>query len=557
MSFFYGGAMAVSPDGRWLVFPATGDDGVSRYWLRSLDTVEARALPGTEGAYVPVAWTADSRHVIFSLLGVGGQLGGQILKADIQGGPPQALGPMPPGAINGATSNRDVILFGSSAVGQPLFRIPIAGGAASPVTVLRDGETGHKFPQFLPGGRRFLYFRVSNDPEKAGIYVGSIDVAPDAQSLDRVLATSRQAYYAPPVGAGSGHLVFMRDTTLMAQPFDPDALHLSGNAVPVAQGIDSFAPVSYALFGVSDSGTLVYRTGVSTGFSIVSFDEARRQQGAFGEPGVYSTPAVSPDGTRVAVARGSVGDRDIWIIDTTRNTTQRFTFDGADDFSPVWSPDGTSIAFASTRSGQARVYVKPADGLGEEQVLTDQPGTPTSWSPDGRSLLFSGVGRNGSADIWVLSNPGRPDATPRPVLATDFIEQAGQFSPDGRWIVYTSNESGATEVYVRPFVPDGAAGAGGVKYLVSRGLANFPRWRGTTIFYTSSLTFDLLAVDVDTSQGFRAGIPQRLFTAPPPLLPSGWELSPGGDRFYFMSTPDGGKAAPFTVVVNWAASLAP
>jgi Tol biopolymer transport system component len=202
--------------------------------------------------------------------------------------------------------------------------------------------------------------------------------------------------------------------------------------------------------------------------------------------------------------------------------------------------------------------MKPADGLGEERLLTDQPGTPSSWSKDGRYLLFTSGWSKTLADIWVLSNPGDAEAKPGPVLVTEFAEQQGQFSPDGRWIAYYSNESSVAEIYVRPFAPGGSSGAGGAKYLVSRGFSIDPRWQGdgARLFYVSATTLDLMAVDIDTSRGFQAGTPERLFTAPRPLLPTGWSLAPSGDRFVFVATPDGGKPAPFTVVLNWAAALA-
>jgi hypothetical protein len=255
MKFLYGDFMAVSPDGHWMVFPATGEDGVGRYWLRSLETVEARPLPGTETAYVPAAWTSDSRSVIFTL-----QDSPKLYKTDIQGGPPQALAESP-GALNGATSNKDgVVVFGVFAP-NPLFRVSDAGGTVVPVTALTKGETNHRWPQFLPDGRHFLYMRVSVDPDRTGVYVGSVDAKPEEQSPTRLLATNRQAYYAAAAKGGTGHLVFMRDTTLMAQAFDPVRLAFAGKPAPIADNVDSFAAAAAGLFSVSETGTLVYRPG--------------------------------------------------------------------------------------------------------------------------------------------------------------------------------------------------------------------------------------------------------------------------------------------------------
>ena len=407
-----------------------------------------------------------------------------IKKVDIHGGPPQVLGEML-GGFNGATSSKEgVIAFASSQFAAPVFRIPAAGGPAVPVTVLAEGDVGHKYPQFLPDGRRFLYLRISRDPNKTGVYVGSIDAGPDVQNHERVLATSRQAYYAAPAATGPGHLIFLRDTTLLAQPFDPDRLELSGEAVPIAEGVESFAGQSYGMFSVSDTGTLAYRSGVGEKLSVTWLDQRGRLEGVLGEPGEYANPAVSPDATRIAVALGKAGARDIWIIDVARNTTQRFTFDPANDDNPVWSPDGSNIVFSSTRRGQTQLYMKPADGLGEERLMIEQPGVPTSWSKDGHYLLFTVTSAKTLNDIWVLPDPGRADAKPIELFATESNEENGQFSPDVRWIAYAA-ERPNIQVYVRPFSPKAGAGATGARYLVSRGLSRFPtvagRWRATVL----------------------------------------------------------------------------
>jgi Tol biopolymer transport system component/predicted Ser/Thr protein kinase len=552
MKFFAGGAMAVSPDGHWMVFPATGEDGVGRYWLRSLDTVEARALPGTEGAFVPAAWSWDSRYVVFTTLG-----NNKLMKVDIQGGPPQTVADLP-NQINGAAWTRDGVILAGTVNGGALLRVSASGGVPSPATVLAPGETNHKFPQILPDGRHFLYLRISADPNKMGVYAGSIDSKPEDQSQQRLLATNREAYYAPSANGGQGHLIFLRDTTLMAQPFDPAKLQLSGEPAAIADGVDSFTGANYGLFSVSDTGALVYRAGAGSKLVPTWFDQNGNAAGVLGEPGEYISPAVSPDGMRVAVAvaAGSGGAHDIWMLDVARNSSTRFTFDPADDGSPVWSPDGKSIVFASTRKGDSRLYIKPADGSGEERPLTDQPGVPTNWSKDGRFLLFTSGSPRTGVDIWVLPNPGlgSGDTKPMPLLATQFNESNAQISPDGRWIAYATNESSASAVYVRPFSAEAAGG--GAKWLISKGISLFPRWRsdGKQLLYTG-ISLDLMAVDIDTSKGFQAGTPRRLFTAPPPLVNVGWSMTADAKRFLFITTANGGRPAPFTVVLNWAAGL--
>jgi Tol biopolymer transport system component/tRNA A-37 threonylcarbamoyl transferase component Bud32 len=559
MRFFYGGFMVVSPDGRWMVFPATGEDKVNRYWLRSLETVEARPLPGTEGAYVPAAWSWDSRYVIFSSLN-----GAKLQRVDIQGGPPQTLADIPAsGGLNGATSNKaGEIVFASFAT-NPLFRVKAEGGQVVPVTALAPGESNHRWPQFLPDGRHFLYQRVSSDPNRMGVYVGSVDAKPDAQSLTRVIATNRQAYYAPPVGGGAGHLISLRGTTLMAQPFDPVRLELAGEPVPIAEGVESFALATGGLFSVSESGTLVYRVGPGPNVVPTWFDQQGKPAGTLAEPDDYANAVISPDGTRIAISRGEAGSRNLWVIEVASGTATQLTFDPADDDNPVWSPDGRNIAFSSTRTGQPKVYVKTADGSSEERLLADRPGIPTSWSTDSRILLVTSATPSTGDDIWAFSNPGRPagEGEVRPVLTTSSVESQGQLSPDGRWLAYVSNESSTGDsVYVRPFATDGETGAAGAgaRWLISGGeFGRFPRWHpdGKRLFYTGVSNSAVMVVDIDTSKGFRAGTQRRLVDVPPPLVPVGWSLTPDAERFLFITTPNGGRPTPFVVVLNWAAAL--
>ena len=238
MTFINGTSMAVSPDGRWMVFSAMGDDGQTRYYIRALDGVDVRALPGTEGpSGNRASWSYDSRWVIFA----NNLSGGQLKKVDIQGGPPQNIAAFP-GLLNGAGWNSDGVIIAGvlGAVGHPILRIPASGGQATPITALAPGERAHAWPQFLPDGKHFLYLRISSDANKTGIYVGSIEAQPNQQGMQRLLATDRQAFYAPAPGGGAGHLIFMRGAALMAQPFDPGKMILSGEPVAIADGIDSF-----------------------------------------------------------------------------------------------------------------------------------------------------------------------------------------------------------------------------------------------------------------------------------------------------------------------------
>jgi len=548
MTFINQAAMAVSPDGRWMVFPAFGEDGARHYFIRALDGVEVRALPGPNTAQPPAAWSYDSRWVVFAAGG------GKIQKVDIQGGPAQNIADFP-GLLSGASWNPDgVIIAGASFGANPILRIPAAGGQATPATALAPGEGGHLWPQFLPDGKHFLYLRVSSDPDKPGVYIGSIEAKPAEQSMQRLLATDRQAYYAPDPGGAAGHLIFMRGATLMAQPFDPGKLTLSGEPAAIADSVDSFGVTSHGLFSVSNTGALVYRSGEGTQDVLTWFDQQGNPAGTLGDPGIYDFPAVSPDGSRVAVAMGPAANRDIWILDVTRGTSTRFTFDPARDDYPAWTPDGKYIAFSSNRGGQMDIYIKPSDGSGEEKLLlkTEEPKEVERWTKDGRFLLFASAGPKTAADIWALPFPG--DAKPVPLMQTEFLELRPSVSPDGRWLAYTSTESGGAENYVRPFTPNAPAGTG-AKWMISKGGGNSPIWRpdGKALYYYNN--GQAMAVDIDTSKGFQAGTPRRMFTGPAAIANVGWDMSPDGKRFLIPSPPNAGRTIPFTVVLNWAAGL--
>ncbi len=275
MAFINQAAMAVSPDGRWMVFPAAGEDGKTRYYLRALDGVEVRAL--VEANQSPASWSYDSRWVVFAV-------GNKLKKIDIQGGPPQNIADFPSAVLSGAGWNPDGVIV-AAAIGTPILRVPASGGQMTPITALATGESGHAWPQFLPDGKHFLYLRVSSDAGKGGVYIGSIDAEPEQQSMQRLLATDRQAYYAAAPGGGAGHLIFLRGATLMAQPFDPGKMTLSGEPAAIADGVDSFAGTSHGLFSVSDTGTLVYRGGSGTQNVLTWFDLQGNPAGHAGRSG--------------------------------------------------------------------------------------------------------------------------------------------------------------------------------------------------------------------------------------------------------------------------------
>ena len=346
----------------------------------------------------------------------------------------------------------------------------------------------------------------------------------------------------------------------MAQPFNPARLELTGEAVPIAQNVESFQNQFFGMFSVSQEGTLVYRSTGGAALVPTWFDTDGTPTQKVGEPADYASPTLSPDESRIAVSRTTSSGADIVILDARTGAATQFTFDPAPDTHPLWSPDGRFIVFRSMRGGRERIFVKPVDGSSEERVLTEQGGVPTSWSQDGRYLVLSP--RETAGDVWVLSNPTAASGplTPVQVLDTGAVRGQAELSPDGQWLAYMAPESvssNALQVFVKPFRP-GVADASGAKWLVSAGrLAALPRWRadGKQLYFVSLNTFDLMVGDIDTASGFRASPPRRLFAAPAPLLPVNWQISHDGKRFLFITTPDGGRPSPFRVVVNWASAL--
>jgi len=442
------------------------------------------------------------------------------------------------------------------------MRVSAAGGIPTPVTVVDPSrkENYHVHPQFLPDGKHFLYFRMSQDPETQGIYVGSIDAKPEQQSLKPVLLTDRQGVYAASLVGGTGRLLLLRDATLFAQPFDTGHFELSGEPVPVADQVASTPVVRLGYFSVSENNVLVYRVGVGGNqVQLTWFDSQGKVLGTVGDKGTYNNPALSPDGTHVAVTQfdGQAGNSNIWVVDLARGTNIKVTFNpGRNDY-PVWSPDGRSIMFASNRGGHLDLYLKNADGSGEERLVfkTEQDKRPTSWSKDGRFLLYNSYDPKTRGDIWVLPDPANatPNAKPFPYLRTEFTEGAAVFSPDGHWVAYAGDDSGSSNVYVRPFYPDKIAeSATGGKWLVSKGTAGNPRWRGDgkELYYSDQ--GQLTAVEVRAGKTFEPGASRHMFSFA--LFVNG-DVTPDGKRFLFPTTEGTNAPAPFTVVTNWQAML--
>jgi Tol biopolymer transport system component len=543
--------LSVSPDGARLAFVATSVSGANpQLWVRPLDSLSAQPLPGTEGAFQPF-WSPDSRFLAFVAQG-------KLKKIDVTGGPPQVLCDAAGGGGSGAWNREGVILFTPESGGVgPIYRVSAAGGAATAITTpdASQGERGHLWPHFLPDGKHFLYLALNKSTEKSAIRVGSLD-SKDSKVLLNAHSFVRYAPPGPPsVGLGpqDGYLLFQRDGTLMAQAFDADALELAGEAFPIAEKVQVNPSNGRVALGVSENGVLAYRSTGNLNTQLAWFDRSGKELSRIGEPGGTISPKLSPDEKQVAVTRATdIGvSGDIWVLDLSRSTQTRLTFDAADDSAPIWSPDGSRIAFASTRGNAFGLYQKNSNGIGEEELLvkTSDSAIPEDWSLDGRFLVYLTTGRGGR-DVSVLPLSG--ERKPAPFLQGPFYERHAQLSPDGRWMAYASDESGQYQIYVQSFP------AGGGKWQVSTTGGSQPRWRhdGKELFYIA-LDGKLMSVPVRAGATFEAGTPVPLFQTQifglgvGQLYSQQYDVTADGQRFLINMDLAEATAAPITVVLNW------
>lgn len=391
------------------------------------------------------------------------------------------------------------IVFGTTSSG--LFRVPAAGGTATPLTTLDRSlkERAHWYPWFLPDGRHFLYTATPDVIEQSAIYVADMDAKDPPRSRREVLPAVSFAMYAP-----SGYILFLRERTVMAQPFDARRGETTGEAVPVAEQVDHPGGSTSGSFAISQNGVLAYISGVTDASGQISwFDRAGKEISKVGAPGSYGNLRLSPDEKRIAFERNDEQSRtpDIWVMDLVRGVTSRLTFDPAPDNFPLWSPDGMQILYANKRSGRWDFYVKAATGAGHERLLLKfgaRNAWGTSWSQDGRFIMY-GEGTpcdKTGLDLWIAPQFG--DRKPYPYLQTQFNEVSGVYSPDGRWVAYASDESGRYEIYVQSFPLSGA------KFQVSTGGGTEPVWRkdGTELFYEAS-DQNLMAVPVKSVLNLR------------------------------------------------------
>src|SRR5580693_4189591 len=479
------GPPVLSPDGSAIAFSATGADGKAALWVRPMNLLEARILPSTEGAIFPF-WSPDGRSLGFFA-------GSKLKTIDLNGGSAQVICDASLGR-GGAWGPGGVILF-SPSPSDPLMRVSINGGTPVPITKIDTAlHTSHRWPFFLPDGKHFLYLALHHDPSKSAnneLYYASLD----GRENRPLFRSQANAVYA------DGFLLFARGNQLMAQPFDPASGKLSGEPQDLAKGIMNDASTWHMDASASSGGLLVFGSGASGDLQLVWMNNSGKEISTVADKlEELQGAVVSPQGDRIAL-QIDAGENDIWVLDLSRGVRTRLTFGPVANTSPVWSPDGKWIAYASPRTGRFNLYRKPSDGSGaEELLLTDDQGIdPSDWSHDGKYLIYTRGGPTGQT--WAL--PLQGERKPSMVLSRGAF---AKFSPDGRWLAYTSDESGAFEVYVVAF------GGGQAKYQVSANAGQLPRWsRDGKELYFLDATFDIFAVPVrDAGGALQFGVPQTV-----------------------------------------------
>jgi eukaryotic-like serine/threonine-protein kinase len=541
------GPPLVSPDGSKIAFVAVATDGTRKLWVRSLGSVTVRALEGTDGASMQF-WSPDSRDLGFFA-------NGKLRRIPAAGGSPLDLSDVSSVVIRGATwGANDVILF-TPTVGSGLFevRANASGAPPQPATQLDKSrkESSHRWPQFLPDGKHFLFFIESAIPGNSGTYLGSLDGGQARQ----VLLGHRAALYVEP-----GYLLFMREAVLMAQRFSPKTLQVSGDAVPIVDHVEAgSAPFFAGNFSASGVGGYLVYDGGTPGTAPIHlswFDRSGTQLGEIEPPADYESPRLSPDGKKLAVTVVDPisSNFDIWIQDLDKGSRTRLTFgEGTVSIAPSWSPDGSTITYQSNPDGRYGLFQKAADGTGQPTSLfADEANerVPRS-SRDGRYVVFQRQTADGATtQIWAMPLFG--DRKPFPAVQSHTDALAPDISPDGKWLAYVSAESGRNDVYIVPF------GHIGGKRQVSTAGGDLPRWRadGKELFFLSRDGKMTAAEIGESANGIEIGKVQALFqTHTSPLASWSYDVTPDGKKFVVVSEDPHLGFAPVTLVANWTELL--
>jgi Tol biopolymer transport system component len=517
-------SLAVSPNGHFIAMVLV-KDGQQQIWVRALDSLELLPLAGTIGAADPF-WSPDNHSIAFFA-------DARLKKIDRSGGPVQTLCDAL-GALGGTWNGNGEILIGGL---SRLQRVSSAGGTASDLSDHPDVTEVDPF--FLPDGEHFLTTRAANAASTgAGVWLGSMH-GPDVKKI--LPDISKAEFMGPPPGSHIGAVVFTRAGTLMALPFDLKLLEPAGDTFPIAQGIPTNVSADL-LAATSNAGVLAYVSGQQRGWQYVWRDYQGRNLGAYPDAGAVAM--ISPDGKQLAGDRNS----DIWVSELTHGVATRLTFGPRPNMNPIWSPDGRYIAYDKIGVG---IYRKPANGAGEEELLLPSKilAVPKSWSRDGKFIAYAQIDAGG-ADLMAIPIEG--DRRPFPVVQTAANEDQGQFSPDGHWFAYTSNESGQSEIYVVPFPP----APNGGRWMVSRDGGVMPRWRrdGRELFYISPNS-EMMSVEVNSQSVFQSGTPHSLFLTD--MIDTGirtgpmsWDIAPDGKRFLIISENSAGTSS-LNVILNW------
>jgi eukaryotic-like serine/threonine-protein kinase len=524
---------AISPDGGSIAFIAEGE-GKQLLFVRPLQAAAAQPLAGTEGAYYPF-WSPDSRFLGFFA-------GGKLKKVEASGGVVQTLCDSPFG--RGGSWNRDGVILFTPGIHDVIFRVPDGGGQPVAVTKVKKPGVyaGGRWPYFLPDGKHFLYVGTEGDDFRGKLYAASLD-SPEAKLI--VDDNSAAAY-------ANGYIFFVKDGNLVAQPFDPDRLSVSGNPVPVAPKVEYGEAKSQGNFSVSENGVLVYRSAYSIPSRLVWLDRSGKQVATLGEPGNYGLPRLSPDGHTVAIPRedaADAGKSDLWLLEVQRGIFSRLTFHPAVAYSAVWSPDGSRLAVAGLGT---KVQIIPANGSGVPvTVSNEQVAAIRDWSPDGQVVIVQQ--QNSSTGMDVMSLPvGEKPQSLTPLLNSQFDEILPRLSPDGRWLAYISNESGRGEVYVVPFPSRGG------RWQISNngvtmGVPGIAWSRDGKQLYFRDAAGGLMVVDVQPQgSDFHSGAPRQIFIAPGGVRP----IDTAADgRILVALQAEQEISSPITLVLNWDAEM--